>query len=519
MSRKRIKMKKIREIIKLKSTMDLSARQISKVLSVSRPVVSEYLQKFESSGLKYEEIIHMADSELLSIFQSTKKSNTKYQILSQYFPDYVKDLKKKGVTLQLLWEEYREKHPFGYEYSQFCYHFQMWRNATEITMHINHKAGDKMFVDYAGEKLSYFDRVTGKEVPVETFVAVLGGSGLTYAEVSMSQKKEDWIRSNEKAIWYFGGVTRAIVPDNLKSAVTKSDPYEPGINPDFDDFAEHYGTVIIPARARKWRDKALVENAVRLIYMRIYARLRNRKFYSLSELNEAVWELLEKHNTTPFQRLDYSRCELFEQTEKNALMKLPGEKYPQKHTIFATVGSNYHVELREDRHYYSVPYVLRKRGQTVRVKVVYDDRIVAIYYDNLRIVQHVRDRTPNKYTTIPEHMPSYHRIYAEWNPKRIISWGKTYGEDVAAVLERVLQKRKHPEQAFKVCMGILALGKKHGSVKLLEACRRANKYGMYSLKRIKEMIVLIKEEQDQLDLSLETKIPVHKNIRGSSYYN
>jgi transposase len=520
LARKRIKMKKIREIIKLKAKANLSERQISKSLSVSRPVVSEYLRKFKASGLNYEQIINIADSKLLALFQSmNEKYNLKYKTLLEYFPAYIKDLSRKGVTLQLLWEEYKEKHPEGYQYSQFCYHFQVWRNASEITMHIKHKAGDKMFVDYAGETLSIYDPATEEEKTVEVFAAILGGSGLTYAEASLSQKKEEWIRSNERAFWYFGGVSKAIVPDNLKSAITRSDPYEPGISPDFDDFADHYGTVIIPARARKWRDKALVENAVRLIYIRIYAPLRNRKFYSLSELNEAIWALLEKHNNKPFQRLDYSRRDLFEQIERTTLLQLPGEKYPQKHTIYATVGVNYHIELREDRHYYSVPYILRKRGQKVRVKVVYDERIVAIYYDNLRVIQHLRDRTPNDYTTITDHMPSYHRFYAEWSPQRILSWGKSYGEEVVKVLERILKKRKHPEQAFKVCLGILSLGKKYGREKLIQACKKANKYSMYSFKRIENMIKLIKEEQEQPELELEIGLPDHENIRGSSYYN
>ena len=250
-----------------------------------------------------------------------------------------------------------------------------------------------MFVDYAGKKFTIYDRLTKKEREVETFVAILGSSNLTYAEASESQKSQDWIRSNENAFHYFGGVTRAIVPDNLKSGVIKADKYEPEINPVYNDFAEYYRTVIIPARSRRPKDKALVENAVKLIYQRVYAPLRDRVFYSLEELNQAIRDLLEEHNNKPFQRLKYSRRELFEETEKSVLKTLPREPDPMKEFKNLTVQYNYHVELREDRHYYSVPWKLK--GQ--KVKVVYDERNVAIYHDNIRIVQHQRSYKPNGY--------------------------------------------------------------------------------------------------------------------------
>ncbi len=286
MARKRIGMKKIREVIRLKSTTEMSDRQIARALNMSHPVVAKYWQGFNSSGLLFEQIEEMADSELLRTVEKPRiEKCNKYQQLIQYFPYFVIELQRTGVTLQLLWKEYKQKHPEGFQYSQFCpmvwtfsYHFQSWKNASEVGMHINHKAGDKMFVDYAGDKLTYIDRKSGKEKQVEVFVAILGASGLTYAEGSVNQEKEEWIRSNERAFYYFGGSIDAIVPDNLKSAVSRADRYEPEINPDFAEFAEYYGAVIIPARVREARDKALVENAVRLIYKRIYAPLRNRPF-------------------------------------------------------------------------------------------------------------------------------------------------------------------------------------------------------------------------------------------------
>jgi len=514
MARKRIGMKKIREIIRFSETTDMSVRKIARALNVSRPVVAQYIRDFNASSLTYEQIKGMADSQFLALFEKQRnKKCSKYEELSKLFPYFVTELKKTGVTLMILWNEYQNEHPGGYNYSQFCYHFQVWRNASKITMHIEHKAGDKMFVDYAGDRLTIVNRRTGKEQPVEVFVAILGASQLTYAEASFSQKSEDWIRSNERAFIFFGGVTQAIVPDNLKSGVTRSDKYEPGINPMFDDFAEHYRTVVLPARVRRPQDKALVENAVRLVYQRIYAPLRNRTFWSLNELNEAIWDLLEKHNNTPFQRLHTSRRELFERVEKQVLKPLPMERYAIKQCKELTVQLNYHVELREDRHYYSVPWQLK--GKCVRV--IYDDRNVAIYYDNIRIIQHKRDLTPNDYTTLPAHMPPDHQYYAKWTPERFIKWGQSIGDDVAEMIRVVLKSRKHPEQAFKTCMGILNLVKEHEPDRLNKACERALGFGFHSYRRIKNILDRGLEEE-KLEDSMELPVSSHENIRGSQYY-
>jgi len=520
MARKRIGMKKIREVIRLKSTTEMSDRKIARALNISRPAVAKYWQGFSSSGLLFEQIEEMADSELLRMVEKPRiEKCNKYQQLIKYFPHFVIELQRTGVTLHLLWQEYKQKHPEGFQYSQFCHHFLMWRKSSEVRMHINHKAGDKMFVDYAGDKLTYIDRKSGKEKRVEVFVAILGASGLTYAEGSVSQEKEEWIRSNERAFWYFGGASDAIVPDNLKSAVSHANRYEPEINPDFAEFAEYYGTVIIPARVREARDKALVENAVKLVYQRIYAPLRNRTFYSLEELNEAIWEHLEEHNNKAFQRLKISRRELFEKSEQKALRPLPAERYPMKTTIWRNVQFNYHVELREDLHYYSVPHYLYRKKPKTKVRMVYDDRIVALYYDNMRIAQHKRDRTPNGYSTNPDHMPPNHRFYSQWSPERIHRWAKSIGEEVDQVIENVIKGRKHPEQAFKVCMGILSMARKYGDKRLNKACRKANKFGTCSLKRIESMIKLGLEEEKQPQLELISTIKDHENIRGSKYYN
>ena len=524
MARKRIRMNRIRDIIHYRLDTDMSERQIARALKVSRKAVANYLRAFVCSGLNRKQVEHMADSSLLEVLEGVSggegaPKSTRYEQLSQQFPYFLKELKKTGVTRLLLWEEYLQEHPQGYQYSRFCDHFRIWRNS-EVRMHIEHKAGDKMFVDYAGKKLTVRDRRSGKEREVEVYVAVLGASELTYVEATESQVEKDWIRSNERALRYFGGSPQALIPDNLKSAVTRSDRYEPGINNTFDDFAKHYGLVIMPARVKKARDKALVENAVLLVYQRIYAPLRNRKYYLREELNEAIWELLEKHNHKNFQRLNFSRRELFEQIERKALRPLPPEWYPLKTTEIVTVRYNYHVELKEDLHYYSVPWWLYTKEPKRKVKMMYDERVVAIYYDNVRITQHHRDRKPNGYTTNPEHMPPKHRMYGDWNPHRFCRWAKSMGNEVEELIRGVLQQVSYPQQSYNTCLGILNLEKSYGAVKLNKACKRALSFGMYSYRRIKNILKRGLEEENQGELDFEIReLPVHENLRGSKYYH
>ena len=517
MARRRIRVDKIREVIRYGVTTELSERAIGRALKVSRSAVTKYLEWFRGSGLTWEQAQELPDSELLSVLEGNREpqTNARYERLAERFPMMVKELRRKGVTLQLLWEEYLREHPDGYQNSQFCHHFQRWRQSSEVGMHIDHKAGEKLFVDYAGVKLAIVDPDGGKEQPVETFVAILGASELTYVEASATQQSEDWIRSNERALRYCGGGVQVIIPDNLRSAVSRSDPYEPGINPQFDAFAQHYGVVIMPARVRQARDKALVESAVRLTYQRIYAPLRDRTFHSLDELNAAIRPLLEQHNGRRFQRLPYSRRELFEQIEQPALAPLPQHHFPLQQTREVTVGFNYHVELREDRHHYSVPWQLRTRDPRTKVKLLYDERSVSIYYDNVRIVEYQRDRRPGRYTTLPHHMPPQHRWYAEWSPERFLRWGRALGANVEAVIEQVLKDAKYPPQGFRSCLGILNLEKSYGAARLDRACGRALSYDLCSYRRIQNMLKLgLEDEQEQQSLSF----PSHDNVRGSHYY-
>jgi len=515
MVNRRTSMKKVREVLRLKEEAGLSNRQIARSLKISRPVVAQYLIDFKAEGLRYEDIKQLNDNELLKILEKSKqRKSEKYKILSEKFEYFLKELKKTGVTLQVLWEEYRRDYPDGYEYSQFCYHFQVWRNATKVHMHIEHKAGDKMFVDYAGKKFIIYDRLTEKPEKVSVFVAVLGASQLTYAEATRTQKQRDWILSNENALRYFGGAPKAIVPDCLKTGVKKGSKYEPRINPVYLDFAEHYDTAIVPARPYSPRDKALAEIAVEIIYTRLFAPLRNRKFYSIEELNRAFLELLEKHNDTFFQRTKISRRMLFNETEKDVLKSLPDRRYEYKDFSNPRVQFNYHAELKEDRHYYSVPY--RLNGE--KVLMFYTSNTVEIYHDNARVAFHKRDYKKYGYTTSRKHMPPEHKFYAGWTPQRFINWGGKIGKETEILVQNVMKRKKHPEQAFKSCLGILNFSKKYGDERLNSACARALQFEAYSYNSIKN---ILEKGLDKIE-ETEELLPCfssHKNIRGAEYYD
>lgn len=508
-------MKNIREIIRLYTEQELSQRKISLIVNVSRPVISEYIKSFKKTGLSYNDIKILDDDALLLLLVEKKTNNNKrYKVLSDRFEYMAHELKKRGVTLTLLWEEYKKEYPNGYSLSQFLYHYQVWRGSSEITMHIEHKAGDKLYVDYAGKKLQLTDRLTGEQRDVNTFIAVLGASQLTYVEVTETQKTHDWIKATEGALWYIGGVPKAIVPDCYKSAVVKADKYEPAINPGYNSFARHYGITILPARPGKPKDKALVENAVKIVYNRIYAALRNQTFYSLQELNKAILEKLKEYNSRKMQKLKKSRKELFEEIEKNELKNLPTELYEQKEFAKIKVQFNYHIYLSKDYHYYSVPYQYRGK----KVDVIYTFNDVEIYYKNIRIAFHRRKRIKNGYSTLKSHMPSSHQWVASWSKERIISWASKIGENVKSVVETILLQKEHPEQGFKVCLGIINLSKKYSNIRVDKACKKVIYLKYYTLKSIKNILENnLEDEYEQPDLF--PTLPQHENIRGNKYYN
>ncbi len=519
MPNQRTSMNKIREIIRLHEEGGLSKRQIARTLGISRPSVAQYLVDYHSSGLGFGEVTTMNDDELIRRLEGVKEAvSERYRDLSARFEYFTRELKRTGVTLDLLWQEYKRDNPSGYNRTQFCHHFKVWRDGSELTMHLEHKAGEKMFADYTGKKMMVYDRTTGVGREVEAFVAILGASQLTYAEATESQRKEDWIRANEHAYCYFGGVTQATVPDCLKSAVDKPDKYEPDINPEYADFARHYNTVILPARPHSPKDKALVENAVKIIYRRVFAPLRDRIFYSLEELNQAILERLEVHNRTPFQRMKISRWDLFDETERSALKGLPAERYELRRFLSLKVQFNYHIHFNPDKHYYSVPHHYRGK----RVTVIYTSTEVEIYHKNIRIACHKRDYGINRYTTTKEHMPPNHRFYDDWSPEKMIAWGEAIGPEVKAMIEAVLESRQYPEQAYRACLGILNLARKYGKERLNEACRRALEYRCSTYRSIRNILEnnfdkIYDLHQDEQ--ALRRPLPLHANIRGREYFN
>lgn len=515
MAKRKTSMKKIREIIRLSQEAGLSHRQISQALNISRPVVSQYITDIRTVNLRYTDIKNMPDDKLLEVISRNKKEvKDKYKKLVSGFDTYPKELKRTGVTLQLLWEEYKAKEKDAYSYSQFCYHYQVWKESSEISMHIEHKAGDKMYVDFSGKKLYVTDRITGEKIPAEVFIAVLGASQLTYVEAAQNQKKENFIRCNENAFLYFGGATKAIVPDCLKSAVTKADKYEPDINPEYLDFARHYNTTILPARPKHPKDKSLAENAVRIVYSWIFARMRDEEFFSLSDLNKRIHQLLEDYNNKPMQRPEISRRDMFNETEKDALQKLPAGLYEIRHYKKLKVQFNYHIYLSDDKHNYSVPY--RARGK--HVDLFFSEKTVEIYENNTRIAIHVRSRKINGYTTQKDHMPPDHQWMSDWNPDRFLKWALNIGAPVKDVIETILLSQEYPEKTYKTCLGILNLSGKYSAPRLVKACERALRYECSSYKAIQN---ILKNNMEDINDEAENSnvLPFHENIRGKDYYN
>lgn len=515
MANKPIDMRKVRELLRLHFEQGLSARKASKSLGIGKTAASEYIAGFRNSGLNYGAVKSMSDSDLIRAINIRKETqNPRFTALAKLFPYFEKELKRVGVTLLLLWEEYIETHPNGYGYSQFCYHYNQWRKDSKVSMRMEHKAGDKLFVDFAGTHLHITDPITGKIKACEVFVAVLGCSQLCYIEAIASQKKPDWINVNQNALRFFKGVPAAIVPDCLKSAVNRSSKYEPEINESYNDFAAHYQTVILPARALHPKDKSLAENFVRTAYQRLYAPLRNRKFFSIEELNEALWEKLEIHNQKNFQGRDYSRQVLFDQMEKQHLKALPTEYYELKHFAEVKVQYNHHIYLKDDKHYYSMPFHYTGK----KVRLIYTSRYVEAYYNNKRIARHQRNYAPYGYSTKDEHRPTAHRFQTEWTPDRFIRWGRTIAPEVEDIIIKVIDSRQHPEQAFRSCMGLLNLAKKYPKEDYIRACQKALKIDCVKYKFIqntlKNKAFNLKQEESKL-----FRLPDHQNIRGRENYN
>ncbi len=464
--------------------------------------------------------MELSDKDLSELLETPNdyKPNDKQTIhteLFAFFPYVEKELKRVGVTRLILWQEYKNKHPDGVMYSRFCDQYHQYIKKSDGYMPTSHKAGEKLFIDYAGKKLHIIDKQTGEIKTVEVFVATLGASQYTYLEASFTQQIPDFIGSVQNALHYFGGVPACIVPDNLKSAVTKSNKYEPFINEQFAGFASHYDTSIMPARALKPKDKSLVEGAVNIAYTRIYAALRNTEFYSIQELNQAIKKLLESYNKTPFQKKSHSRTDLFESLEKETLKPLPTDKYELKIYKTATVQKNCHVYFAPDKNYYSVPnaYVGKK------VKLILCQNSVEIYHNQNRIALHLRSRKPYAYQTIKEHMPASHTYNSGWNPEYFMTWASNIGTSTMQCIEKILNQKQYPEQNYKSCVGVLSLAPKTSKERLENACKRALLYDAVGYNPIKNILEKgLEKQQEEPNLLAKTSI-AHENIRGAEYYN
>jgi len=483
----------VRGQIKLLSGLGYSKKSIARELGLSKNTVKGYLSEKSDPAVS--------------------KTEEKKAVLFDFFPYVQSELGRIGVTRQILWGEYRARHPDGYSYTQFCDYLSKWLSSQDVSLHIEQVAGDKMYIDFAGKKLSVVDSASGEFKDVEVFISVLGYSGKTYVRAVWSQQKEYLLDSVMRAVHYYGGSPRALVPDNLKSGVDKADKYEADINRDLLDLGNHYGIAVLPARSRKPRDKAWVERMVQIIYTRIYAHLRDRVFTSIEELNDAIMDLLEEHNNLPLQGRKESRNELFNAEELPCLQPLPLDPWELKEYLNVKVMKNSHVQLHRDRHYYSVPY--KYLGQ--KVKIVYTATHVSIYLHGERIAYHIRDRRPYKYTTVKEHLPSSHQFVSEWNPSKFIEWADRIDPQVKSYIEKVLENRSYPEQTYRSCAGILSFDRKAGRERLVTACIRAGEYGVYNYKVIEQ---IINNKLDRIQSRPEiTAMPKHANIRGAEYYH
>lgn len=494
----------------------VALQTIAKAVSISRNTVKKYLRLIEVKQLNYQLLLDMDDMDLEALLQDPQSlEEARYELLSGFFPYIEKELLRTGVTRWVLWGEYKLQHPSGYSYSQFCDHYRDWKASRSGTLHQEQEPADKLFIDYTGKKLSIVDTSSGELSEVEVYVAVLGYSQLTYVEAVYSQKKHDFIQATENALHFFGGVPRALVPDNLKSAVKKAGKYEAEINADFLDFANHYGTSVLPARSYKPRDKALVEKAVSITYSRIFAPLREQVFYSLASLNHAIQDLLELHNIKAFQQRSESRQELFIAHEKPLLAALPADRYEIKVFKEVTVMKNGYIQIYEDKHYYSVPYRFIGR----EVKLIYSATQVSVYYNKERIAYHPRTQGKFSYTTNKDHLSSTHRFVSEWNPEYFTSWAGAIAPVVKDYITRILDKATYPEQAYRSCVGILSQEKKVGKDRLIKAIERATFYGAFNYTIITK---ILQAGLDKVpftdDLSTQLSLPLHGNIRGPQDY-
>jgi transposase len=515
MPAKRSAMRKITEILRLKFEVKLSHERIAAATGASKGAVSNYVQRAVQQGLSWPLPADLDESALERLL--FRQAAPREEHAQPDFPYVHQELKRKSVTLQLLWEEYHATHgERAYRYSQFCFHYQRFRDSLARSMRQVHRAGEKLFIDYSGDTVAVIDAATGEIRQAQVFVAVMGASKYTYAEATWTQTLPDWIASNIRTLEYLQGSPALLVPDNLKSAIKHACRYEPESTSTYADMARHYSTAILPARPRSPKDKAAVEMSVLVCQRWILARLRNRRFFSLTELNIAIAELLVNLNQRAFKKLPGSRASAFEAIDRPALKPLPPTRYEYAEWIKAKPGIDYHIEA--DYHYYSTPHALVGQRLLVRMTA----KSIECFFKGQRVAAHVRSYLPRKHTTLPEHMPESHRKHLEWTPGRLLNWGQQIGTGTRAVVQWQLENRPHPEQGYRACLGLLKLVKIYGDDRLEAACRRALSIGSPTRKRI---IAILKANLDQhpdlfpaADTAAPTASLSHSNVRGAEYF-
>jgi transposase len=508
-------MRKIKEVLRLKYDCNVSEREIARSCQVSRSTVAGYLMKARAAGVSWPEAAALTESRLeecLFPIQRIPISVQRPEPDYEYIYNQLRTYRKVNLTLVQLWVEYKEKHPDGYQYSQFCDLYRRWRGKLDYCMRQEHRAGEKVFIDYSGG-LSFIDPFTGEMIPTQLFLAIWGASNYTYAEATLSQALPDWIGAHGRAIEYFGCVPRVLVPDNLKSGVSKACKYEPELNPTYTDMAEHYGCAVLPARPRRPRDKAKVEVGVLIAQRWILAVLRQRTFYSLAELNAAIRQCLEHLNSRLMRQMKKSRRELFETVDRPQALPLPTRPYEYAEWYKARVNIDYHIEI--DGHYYSVPFQLLRERLDVRLSAT----TIEAYRKGERVAAHARSYVRGLPTTVKEHMPPEHRSYAEWSPYRFIQWAGKTGVATARLVEKILSTRHYPEQGYRACLGIINLGRHYEPERVEAAAQRALQFNACSYRSMKAILTAGLDRQlGSGESSGQMSLPLHQNIRGREYY-
>ncbi len=513
MPAKRLPMRLLREILRLRYAGGLSQRAIARCLSIGSGTVCECLARAATAGLSWPLPAELDDSRLETVLAARPRQGARP---SRPLPDLARlheELRRPGVTLQLLWVEYLREHPDGYRYTQFCEHYHRFVRRLSPPMRQVHRAGEKGFVDFAGQKPWIVDRRTGEIIAGELFVGVLGASSFTYAEVVESQEMPHWIGAHVRMFEFFGGVPEILIPDCLKGAVTVPCRYEPVLNRTYQDLATHYGTAVIPARPYHPRDKPKVEAAVLVAERWILAALRNQTFFSFAEMNAPIRERLDAINNRIMKHLGASRRELFERLDRPALRALPPNRYEMAAWKNCTVNIDYHIEV--DHNYYSVPYQLA--GERVEARAT--TSIVEVLLRSSRVASHPRLAGRGRFHTLPEHMPHSHRAHAEWTPSRLIAWAEKTGPATGRVVAAILKSRPHPEQGYRSCLGLMRLVQRHGAARVEAAAARAERLRAPSYKTVKNILgagveTLPIDEPSEATLTL----PAHDNIRGAGYY-